>query len=174
MKPQENCTEIREERQNMISADESRQNGKMIRQVCKRRSHGNWEYTKDRDHIIELLKEQERTRIQELIPIRHERMSASPFAFYRGAAIIMADDLSRTPRTGITVQACGDAHIANFGAFASPERRLVFDINDFDETLPGPWEWDVKRLMTSVEICGGQRGFSENERTEAGLQAARR
>ena len=92
MKPQENCTEIREERQNIISADEARQNGKMIRQTCKRRSHGNWEYTKDRDHIIELLKEQERTRIQELIPIRHERMSASPFAFYRGAAIIMADD----------------------------------------------------------------------------------
>ena len=96
LKPQENCTEIREESQNMISADESRQNGKMIRQVCKRRSHGNWEYTRDRDHIIELLKEQERTRIQELIPIRHERMSASPFAFYRGAAIIMADDLSST------------------------------------------------------------------------------
>ena len=173
LKSQENCTEIREQRQNMISADESRQNGKMIRQVCKRRSHGNWEYTRDRDHIIELLKEQERTRIRELIPIRHERMSASPFAFYRGAAIVMADDLSRTPRTGITVQACGDAHIANFGAFASPERRLIFDINDFDETLPGPWEWDVKRLMTSVEICGRHRGFSENDRAQAVLAAAK-
>ena len=103
MKSQEKCTENREEKQNIISADEARQNGKMMRQVCKRPSHGNWEYIKDRDHIIELLKEQERTRIQELIPIRHERMSVSPFAFYRGAAIIMADDLYRTPRTGITV-----------------------------------------------------------------------
>ena len=173
MKPQENCAERREEIQNILSADEARQNGKMMRQTCKRPSHGTWEYTKDRDHIIELLKEQERTRIQELVPIRHERMSVSPFAFYRGAAIIMADDLSRTARTGIMVQACGDAHIANFGAFASPERRLVFDINDFDETLPGPWEWDVKRLITSIEICGRHCGFSENDRTEAVLAAAR-
>lgn len=143
-----------------MNAGEARQNGRMIRQTCKRSSLGNWEYRRDRDHVIELLKEQERTRIQDLIPVRHERMSASPFAFYRGAAIIMADDLFHTPGTGITVQACGDAHIANFGAFASPERRLVFDINDFDETLPGPWEWDVKRLIKSIEICGRYRGFS--------------
>ena len=156
-----------------MNADEARQNGKMIRKTCKRSSHGIWNYTENRDHIIKLLEEQERTRIPELIPVRHERMSTSPFAFYRGAAVIMADDLSRTPRTGITVQACGDAHIANFGAFASPERRLVFDINDFDETLPGPWEWDIKRLITSIEICGRYRGFSEIDRTEAVLSAAR-
>ena len=173
MRSQEDSSEKREENQRILSAEEARQNGRMMRQTCKRPSHGIWDYTKDRDHIIELLKEQEKTRIQELIPIRHERMSVSPFAFYRGAAIVMADDLSRTPRTGITVQACGDAHIANFGAFASPERRLVFDINDFDETLPGPWEWDMKRLITSIEICGRHRGFSENDRTEAVLAAAR-
>ena len=89
-----------------------------------------------------------------LLPIRHQRMAESPFSFYRGAAVIMADDLAHTPTTGVRVQACGDAHLANFGIFASPERRLVFDINDFDETLPAPWEWDVKRFATSVEICG--------------------
>ena len=156
-----------------MNTDEARRNGKKLRKTCKRSSHGKWKYSKDRDHIIELLKDQEKTRIQELIPVRHERMSASPFAFYRGAAVIMADDLSRTPRTGITVQACGDAHIANFGVFFSPERRLVFDINDFDETLPGPWEWDLKRLITSIEICGRHRGFSVDDRKDTILAAAR-
>ena len=161
-----------EKEKNIMNTDEARNSGKKLRKTCKRSSHGDWKYTKDRDHIIDLLKEQERTRIQELIPVRHERMSVSPFAFYRGAAVIMADDLSHTPRTGITVQACGDAHIANFGVFASPERRLVFDINDFDETLPGPWEWDVKRLISSIEICGRDRGFSKNDRADAILTAA--
>ena len=172
LKLQENL-EKREESRCIMNADEARQNGKMLRKICKRSAHGDWKYARNRDHIIDLLKEQEQTRIQELLPVRHERMSASPFAFYRGAAIIMADDLSRTPGTGIMVQACGDAHIANFGAFASPERRLVFDINDFDETLPGPWEWDIKRLIASIEICGRCRGFSGNERTDAILAAAR-
>ena len=161
-----------EKEKNTMNTDEARNSGKKLRKICKRSSHGDWKYTKDREHIIDLLKEQERTRIQELIPVRHERMSVSPFAFYRGAAVIMADDLSHTPRTGITVQACGDAHIANFGVFASPERRLVFDINDFDETLPGPWEWDVKRLISSIEICGRDRGFSKNDRADAILTAA--
>ena len=161
-----------EKEKNIMNTDEARNSGKKLRKICKRSSHGDWKYTKDREHIIDLLKEQERTRIQELIPVRHERMSVSPFAFYRGAAVIMADDLSHTPRTGITVQACGDAHIANFGVFASPERRLVFDINDFDETLPGPWEWDVKRLISSIEICGRDRGFSKNDRADAILTAA--
>ncbi len=156
-----------------MNTDEARRNGKKLRKTCKRSSHGKWKYSKDRDHIIELLKDQEKTRIQELIPVRHERMSASPFAFYRGAAVIMADDLSHTPSTGITVQACGDAHIANFGVFFSPERRLVFDINDFDETLPGPWEWDLKRLITSIEICGRHRGFSVDDRKDTILAAAR-
>ena len=100
----------------------------------------------------------------ELLPIRYGRMASSAFAFFRGAALPMASDLARTPHSGLTVQACGDAHLANFGAFASPERNLVFDINDFDETLPGPWEWDVKRLATSLEIAGRSRDFSTKER----------
>src|SRR3974390_1377806 len=98
-------------------------------------------------------------RISDLVPIRHGRMLASPFAFYRGAAAVMAADLAETARTGIHVQLCGDAHLANFGAFGSPERKLLFDINDFDETLPGPWEWAVKRLAASFEILGRPRGF---------------
>lgn len=100
----------------------------------------------------------------ELVPIRHERMASSPFAFFRGAALIMAADLARTPTSGITVQLCGDAHLSNFGLFASPERQLVFDINDFDETLPGPWEWDVKRLAASLEVAGLENGFAGPER----------
>ena len=95
---------------------------------------------------VELLERQAKTRVPELVPIRYGRMLVSPFTFYRGAAMIMAHDLAATPRSGLTVQCCGDAHLSNFGVFASPERRLVFDVNDFDETLPGPWEWDVKRL----------------------------
>ena len=102
---------------------------------------------------VELLESQAQSRVPELVPIRYGRMLTSPFAFFRGAALIMAADLATTPQSGFTVQACGDAHLSNFGAFASPERSLVFDVNDFDETLPGPWEWDVKRLATSVEIA---------------------
>lgn len=116
---------------------------------------------------MDLIKSQETTRVSELLPIRHERMAASPFAFFRGSAILMASDLATTPSTGLNVQACGDAHISNFGFFQSPERHLVFDINDFDETARGPWEWDIKRLATSVEICGRNRGFSEKERSKA-------
>jgi uncharacterized protein (DUF2252 family) len=111
------------------------------------------------------------TRVPELVPIRYGRMLSSPFAFYRGAAAIMAADLARTPSTGLHVQLCGDAHLANFGAFASPERELVFNINDFDETLPGPWEWDVKRLAASFEICGRDRGFGTKERRAAVVAA---
>ena len=96
----------------------------------------------------------------ELVPIRYGRMLVSPFTFFRGAALVMADDLAATPDSGITVQCCGDAHLSNFGVFGSPERRLIFDINDFDETLPGPWEWDLKRLAASFEIAGRDRGFS--------------
>src|SRR5207248_8266749 len=99
-------------------------------------------------------------RIPELLPIRYGRMLVSPFAFYRGAAAVMAADLAGTPRSGLVVQACGDAHLSNFGLFGSPERELVFDIDDFDETLPGPWEWDVKRLVTSLVIAGRGNGFT--------------
>jgi len=95
-----------------------------------------------------------------LVPVRYGRMSLSPFTFYRGAALVMAADLAATPRSGVTAQLCGDAHLSNFGLFGTPERQLIFDVNDFDETLPGPWEWDVKRLAASLEICGRDRGFS--------------
>ena len=129
--------------------------------------------SKTSEGAVAILREQDETRVQELVPIRRERMAASPFAFFRGSAAIMAADLSRTPSTGIRVQACGDAHVANFGLFHSPERRLVFDINDFDETAQAPWEWDVKRLAASVEICGRERGFSEKERKAATLEAVK-
>jgi uncharacterized protein (DUF2252 family) len=111
-----------------------------------------------------LLEEQAESRLPELVPIRYGRMLASPFTFYRGAALIMAADLATTPVSGVTVQLCGDAHLSNFGLFGSPERRMLFDINDFDETLPGPWEWDVKRLAASFEIMGRDRGFSPADR----------
>jgi uncharacterized protein (DUF2252 family) len=113
---------------------------------------------------VALLERQAKTRVPELVPIRYGRMLVSPFAFYRGAAMIMAQDLAATPRSGLTVQCCGDAHLSNFGAFASPERRLVFDVNDFDETLPGPWEWDVKRLAASMLIAAIDNGFSAKQR----------
>ena len=113
---------------------------------------------------ITLLEEQAASRVPELIPIRHGRMLVSPFTFYRGTALIMAADLAATPVSGVTVQLCGDAHLSNFGLFGSPERRMLFDINDFDETLPGPWEWDVKRLAASFEVMGRDRGFAPADR----------
>ncbi len=122
---------------------------------------------------VSLLEEQATTRVADLVPIRHGRMMVSPFTFYRGAALLMAADLARTPSSGLTVQLCGDAHLSNFGLFASAERHLVFDINDFDETHPGPFEWDVKRLVASFEIAGRHRGFTDEERREIVLAAAR-
>jgi uncharacterized protein (DUF2252 family) len=122
---------------------------------------------------ISLLEEQARTRIPELVPVRYGRMLESPFAFFRGAALIMASDLARTPSPRMDAQLCGDAHLANFGTFATPERNLVFDTNDFDETLPGPWEWDVKRLASSLEIAGRSNGFSEDDRRGIVLDAVR-
>jgi uncharacterized protein (DUF2252 family) len=113
---------------------------------------------------VRLLSEQAKTRLQELLPLRNERMSESPFAFYRGSAAVMASDLAATPVSGIRVQLCGDAHLSNFGGYASPDRALVFDLNDFDETLPGPWEWDVKRLVASVEIAARDRGYGDRRR----------
>jgi uncharacterized protein (DUF2252 family) len=122
---------------------------------------------------VGLLEEQAASRLPELVPIRYGRMLASPFAFYRGGALIMAADLVHTPDSGLRVQLCGDAHLANFGMFASPERNLVFDINDFDETAPGPWEWDVKRLATSFAIAGRENGFSDSERRSTVLATVR-
>ena len=147
--------------------------GRAVRQGLPRWIHGDWEPAADRPDPVGLLEAQETTRVPELIPIRHGRMAASAFAFYRGAAAIMASDLGTLPRTPLEVQLCGDAHLANFGGFASPSRDLVFDLNDFDETHPGPFEWDLKRLATSFEVAGRDRGFEDALRTAAVVAAAR-
>ncbi len=133
--------------------------GKAARAEVPRSSHGTFEPAATRPDPVELLERQAQTRVPELVPIRYGRMLVSAFTFYRGAAMIMARDLALTPRSGLQVQCCGDAHLSNFGVFASPERRLVFDINDFDETLPGPWEWDVKRLAVSMLIAARDNGY---------------
>ena len=139
--------------------------GKSLRKVAPRSSHASWAPPADRPDPIALLEEQAAERVPELVPIRYGRMSASPFAFYRGAAYVMASDLAGSPQTGIRVQLCGDAHLGNFGAFASPERQLLFDLNDFDETLPGPWEWDVKRLAASVAVAARENTVKTKRRT---------
>ena len=157
-----------------MDTEASKKTGKAAREIVSREDQGIWKAAPGRPDPTELLKSQGATRLQELLPLRYERMATSPFSFYRGAALIMASDLSTMPNTGMNVQLCGDAHMANFGAFASPSRRLVFDINDFDETLPGPWEWDIKRLVTSVEICGRDRGFSKKNRRKAVIATARK
>ena len=145
--------------------------GKAARAAVPRSSHATFEPPAKRADPLALLERQAKTRVPELVPIRYGRMLVSPFTFYRGAALIMANDLSTTPDSGLTVQCCGDAHLSNFGAFASPERRLVFDINDFDETLPGPWEWDVKRLAVSMLIAARDNGFRAKDQERAVLQA---
>lgn len=142
-----------------LTQDSPRILGKELREKAPRASHAEWEPAAGRNPV-EILREQARNRVQELLPIRYGRMSASPFAFYRGGAAIMAADLAPTPATGVRVQACGDAHISNFGGYAAPDRRLVFDLNDFDETLPAPWEWDVKRMAASAVIAARENGAS--------------
>jgi uncharacterized protein (DUF2252 family) len=157
-----------------LTRDERVAAGKAARKQVPRSSHAEWEPFKGRPDPVKLLEEQAVTRIPELVPIRYGRMSVSPFTFYRGAALLMASDLTHTPNSGLTVQACGDAHLSNFGGFASPERELIFDLNDFDETLPGPWEWDVKRLMASVAVAGRAQGFKRAERRDLLLGGVRR
>lgn len=147
--------------------------GRDLRKVANRSAHGSWEPTVDRPDPIEVLHAQDAARVADLVPIRYGRMAASPFAFFRGSAAVMAADLADTPVTGIQVQACGDAHLANFGMYATPERRLVFDLNDFDETLPGPWEWDVKRLAASFEIAGRSNAYSPGVVSTAVLEVGR-
>jgi uncharacterized protein (DUF2252 family) len=137
-----------------LESGESEERGRAARRAAPRSAHGDWTPAPDRPDPIAVLTAQAASRVQELIPIRYGRMLVSPFTFYRGAAAVMAADLAATPDSGIVVQACGDAHISNFGGFAAPDRRLIFGPNDFDETLPGPWEWDVKRMAASVEIAG--------------------
>jgi uncharacterized protein (DUF2252 family) len=146
------------------TAEERAARGEVARKRVPREGHEAWEPPADRVDPIEILERQAADRIPELIPIRYGRMVESPFAFYRGAAAIMASDLAGTPGSELYAQLSGDAHLMNFGAFASPERDLVFDLNDFDETHPGPWEWDVKRLAASLEIAARERGFAASER----------
>lgn len=142
-----------------------RADGKAVRSRVPRRSHAGWATNADRLDPIEVLHESNRTRIHELVPLRYQRMAASPFAFLRGSALVMAHDLATTPTTGLDVMLCGDAHIANFGLFASPERRMVFDLNDFDEACRGSFEWDVKRFAASIVVAGRERGLAANETT---------
>ena len=137
--------------------------GRIARAAVPRSTHGDWSPAPDRPDPVQLVVEQNADRVPWLVPIRHGRMQMSPFAFFRGAARVMAVDLAATPTTGLTVQMDGDAHLANFGTYASPERQLVFDANDFDETLPGPFEWDLKRLVASIAICGRDRGIPRRE-----------
>ena len=140
--------------------------GKEARAAVPRDSHAVFDPPPGRPDPVGLLEEQAKSRVPELVPVRRGRMMVSPFTYYRGAALPMASDLSHTPVSGLAVQACGDAHLSNFGIFGSAERRLVFDVNDFDETTPGPWEWDVKRLAASLEVAGRGNGFSGKDRRE--------
>jgi uncharacterized protein (DUF2252 family) len=141
--------------------------GKRARAAAPRSAPGEWAPAADRPDPIALLEAQAESRVPELVPIRHGRMAASPFAFFRGAAAVMAADLAPTPTSGLRAQLCGDAHLANFGGFASPERDLLFDLNDFDETLSGPWEWDLERLVASIAVAGRERGDGDAARTAA-------
>jgi uncharacterized protein (DUF2252 family) len=147
--------------------------GKAARSAAPRSTLAEWEPSSDRPDPVAILEQQAETRVSELVPIRYGRMAVSPFTFYRGAAAVMASDLAGAPTSGLRVQMCGDAHLSNFGAFAAPDRTLVFDLNDFDESLPGPWEWDVKRLAASFEIAARENGFKRKERRAAVLSAAR-
>jgi uncharacterized protein (DUF2252 family) len=154
-----------------LTPAESAARGKAARAAVPRTSHAVFDPGPDRPDPIALLEEQATTRVPELVPVRWGRMLVSPFTYYRGAALPMASDLATTPVSGLAVQACGDAHLSNFGIFGSAERRLVFDVNDFDETLPGPWEWDVKRLAASLEVAGRENGFPAKQRRDIVIAA---
>jgi uncharacterized protein (DUF2252 family) len=149
-----------------LSVAERVARGRAARAEVPRSSHATFEPAAHRPDPVQVLEQQAQTRVPELVPIRYGRMLVSPFTFYRGAAMIMAGDLAATPRSGLMVQCCGDAHLSNFGVFASPERQLVFDVNDFDETLPGPWEWDVKRLAASMLIAARDNDFPAKDRDQ--------
>lgn len=157
-----------------LSDAESKAKGKQARSRVPRDSQSTFEPGSDRPDPVALLESQAGTRVAELVPIRYGRMLVSPFTFFRGAALVMASDLSTTPRSGLNAQICGDAHLSNFGVFGSPERKLVFDCNDFDETLPGPWEWDVKRLAASIVVAARTLGFSKANRLEAIIRLGQR
>ena len=156
-----------------MTVDERRALGREARKAAPRASHGSWTPAADRPDPIALLRAQDEDRMEDLVPIRWGRMSASPFAFYRGSAALMAADLAPLPRTDLTAQLCGDAHLANFGLYGSPDRTLLFDVNDFDETLPGPFEWDLKRLAASFVVATRHNGLGEDVARETALAAAR-
>ena len=156
-----------------LSIDERRAKGREARDRTPPSSHEKWHPAADRPDLIALLEEQNATREPDLVPVRHGRMMVSPFTFYRGGAKIMAADLKDTPAAGLGAQLCGDAHLSNFGVFASPERTLLFDLNDFDETLPGPFEYDVKRMAASFTIAGRNNGFAKADTREATLASVR-
>src|SRR6478672_5093508 len=155
-----------------LSPAERAERGKEARAAVPRDSHAVFDPGLARPDPIGLLEEQAKARVPDLVPVRWGRMSVSPFTYYSGAALPMASDLASTPVSGLAVQACGDAHLSNFGIFGSAERRLVFDVNDFDETLPGPWEWDVKRLAASIEVAARGSGFPTKQRRDIVLTAA--
>src|SRR6516164_7511869 len=157
----------------MTSIDERAARGTEAQVRTPLSAHAAWTPAAGRPSPVDLLVEQETTREPDLIPVRHGRMMVSPFTFYRGAAKIMAEDLKNTPTAGLGAQLCGDAHLSNFGAFASPERRLLFDLNDFDETLPGPFEYDVKRMAASFTIAARNNGFSKADTRAATMASAR-
>ncbi len=157
----------------MTSAERA-DRGKVARGAVPRESHAVFDPPAGRPDPVALLERQAPSRLPELVPIRYGRMLVSPFTYFRGAALPMASDLAGTPSSGLVVQACGDAHLSNFGIFASPERKAIFDVNDFDETLPGPWEWDVKRLAASLEVAARGNGFSRKERRDVVRACARR
>ncbi|HEY5222638.1 MAG TPA: DUF2252 domain-containing protein [Microbacteriaceae bacterium] len=153
--------------------EERHESGRAARKSVPRSAHARWAARPDRADPVALLEEQAASRVAELVPIRYGRMMVSAFTFYRGAALIMASDLSTTPNSGIITQLCGDAHLSNFGVFGTPERTMIFDLNDFDETLPGPWEWDLKRLAASFEIGGRNAKLSRSDRRAATLAVTR-
>jgi uncharacterized protein (DUF2252 family) len=155
--------QIAPERAAAATPEERAAAGKAARAAAPRSSHGEWEPAVDRADPVDLLEAQAASRVGQLVPLRYGRMLASPFAFFRGAAAVMAADLAPTPRSGLTAQLCGDAHLSNFGGFASPERQMLFEVNDFDETLPGPWEWDLKRLVASIAVAARQNGFDRRQ-----------
>ncbi len=159
------------EGQNTGTLADRRAAGRALRHKVPRSSHAEWAVTADRPDPLSLLEEQNRSRLAHLVPLRYARMAASPFTFLRGSAIVMAQDLAATPVTGIQVQICGDAHLSNFGIYATPERNQVFDVNDFDETLPGPWEWDLKRLVAGIVVAGRTNGFPATTNRRAVLNA---
>lgn len=169
----ENPLSVRLPEQFFLSLDQRFEAGKAIRTTVARSSHAGWQPAADRADPISILEKSNQGRLQELVPIRYGRMLRSPFTFYRGSAALMAYDLSNLPHTGLRVQACGDCHLLNFGMFATPERKLVFDVNDFDETLPAPWEWDVKRLAASCVVAGRDEGLSDSDCRDVAVSCVR-